>query len=80
MFQRQNKFLTVYGVPHLEETFTLPSVFSSKGTAPTFIKEDGGTTPAHTPTSMESGTEAATTEASTKTESFGPNTEAGPTP
>lgn len=36
--------------------------------------------PVRTPTSTESGTEAAITEASTKTESSGPNTEAGPTP
>lgn len=36
--------------------------------------------PVHTPTSTEYGTEEATTEAGTKTEYSGPNTEAGPTP
>lgn len=71
----------VYRVPHLEEAFTLMSIFfSSKGTAPTSIKEDGGTMPVHTLISMESGTEEATTEASTKMGYFGPNTEAAHTP
>lgn len=66
---------------HLEETFTLISLFfSSKETVPTFIKEDGGTTPVPILTSMEYGTEEAITEASTKMEFFGPNTEAGHTP
>lgn len=51
-----------------------------QGTAPTSIKEDGGTMPVHTLISMESGTEEATTEASTKMGYFGPNTEAAHTP
>lgn len=55
-------------------------VFPSKETAPTFIKEAGGTTPVHIPTLTECGTEGATTGASTRMGFSGLNTEAGPTP
>lgn len=55
-------------------------IFPSKETAPTSIKEDGGTMPVHTLISTESGTEEATTEASTKMGYFGPNTEVAHTP
>lgn len=58
----------------------LQCLFLPQETVPTFTKEAGGTMPVHTLTSTECGTEEAITEASTKMEFSGLNTEAGHTP
>lgn len=58
----------------------LQCLFLPQETVPTFTKEAGGTMPVHTLTSTECGTEEGITEASTKMEFSGPNTEAGHTP
>lgn len=65
---------------HMQKNFTSVSVFLLQETVRTFIKEAGGTTPVHTRTSMEYGTEEAIIEASTKMEFSGLSTEAGHTP
>lgn len=65
---------------HMQKNFTSASVFLLQETVRTFIKEAGGTTPVHTRTSMEYGTEEAIIEASTKMEFSGLSTEAGHTP
>lgn len=70
----------VYRVALRRKFYSDVCIFSSKETAPTSIKEDGGTMPVHILTSMGSGTEEATTEASTKMGYFGPSTEVAHTP